>query len=164
MGKNLFAGIEGAEGDTKRLPYWGKERNGSQGEDDGEYIVELDVFSAFESTNEETEGRLTFVTECTIVEVVASNPGSPSVDEARSYIQIPDQKPGGGFTKKGLRKFGRVKAVAAAILNCEESQVTAAMCQGIAEGDGTQMAGIKLRVRVATKDSGWTDVYWNHVG
>lgn len=166
MGKNLFAGIGAVSTEDERLAYWGKAgADGARGKDDGKYLVSLDKFTAFESEHPDTEGQPTFVTEVTIEEVLESNPDSPEAGERRSFIQIPAYKPNGSLTEKGARAMGRVKIVAAAILNVEDpASVNAEMCGTVAEGDGTGLAGTKLIVTVATKPSGWTDVFWAYAG
>lgn len=125
MSDNMFAGIEDIEVEEKRKYF-----------QDGTYLVQVDKFVAFESTNPDHEGRPQTATEFTILEVLDEQEGSNKVGEEIVWHNHLDRNHKNQLTSKAKQNLSRLKAFAAAALGgVALEDVTAGMILGLTEAD-----------------------------
>lgn len=167
MSDNMFAGIEDIEVEVKRGYF-----------QDGTYLVQVDKFVAFESTNPDHEGRPQTATEFTILEVLDEKDGSNKVGDEIVWHNHLDRNRKNELTSKAKQNLSRLKAFAAAALGgVALEDVTAGMILGLTEGDdgdepeygpGEALVGTKLVVEyhLKTAKSGafWPVFSWQYAG
>ena len=164
---NFFAGIEKTEREGA---------NKGQYFSDGDYLVEIQSFTARKSTNPKNKGQVVAVVAATVVEVLRATPSSNAVGSKLAWINILERDIEGDLTQKGERNMGRIKNFAAAALGgVEDEAITAAVVGGLTEaipseniGEGEALKGVRLRAEAVTnvgKSSGkaFTNVVWETV-
>ena len=165
---NFFAGIEKTEREgANKGNYFA----------DGDYLVEVQSFTARKSTNPKNEGQVVAVVEATVVEVLRATPSSNSVGSKLAWINILERNAREALTPKGERNMGRIKNFAAAALGgVDDDAITAPVVGGLTEaipdeniGEGEALKGVRLRAEAVTNTSkstgkAFTNVVWEHVG
>jgi len=156
---NVFAGIEKTEQDSAKPD--------NKYITDGAYLVELTKFITRTSTNPKTKGQGLAIAEGTVLEVLDKEENSLRAGQpwVSIYKLERDATPERDLTPKGSKAMGRVKSLIAAAVGVDADMITAAMCGKLAEGDGTSLAGTKLKVVAETitfEEGGkWTKLMWS---
>lgn len=165
---NFFSGIE----KTKR-----EGANKGQYFTDGDYLVEIQSFTARKSTNPSSgnKGQAIAVVEATILEVLRETPSSNAVGSKIAWINVLERDLEGDLTPKGERNMGRIKNFAAAALGgVGDEDITAEVVGGLTEaspadnvGEGEALKGIRLRAEAVTNvgktGKPFTNVVWEAV-
>ena len=143
--ENAFAGIE----DVKRAG--GAAQRGFLTE--GTYIVEVEknVLTQGKNKSKDSFGQDIIITEGTILEVTRNIPGV-SLKPGEQFVVIDVLARGRGdvLTAKGEKAMSRVKARFGAILGgVPDTDITPVACAAIVKGDGTELAGTRLKVNAS---------------
>lgn len=167
MAKNMFAGIEDTEREGAQKGEWFR---------DGDYIVEVQKFLAFESENPDTEGDPIVIVEGKILEVVNDLGNSNQAGRTTSWFNSPTRNSKGKLSQKGEYAMGRIKNFAAAALGgVPDEAITADVVLGLTAADakagvgpGEALAGIRLLAIARTKTSkksgkDFTTVTWQPI-
>jgi hypothetical protein len=155
----FFGGIDKVKREgAGRVPWLSK---------DGVYLYEVDKFIVKASEHPDREGQPTYIVEGSITQVIRGSEDSHKAGESRSWIQNGELNRAGNLTQKGERALGRVKNFIAAVLGgVEDADIDEEVCEGVAEGGGEAIKGLKLVCNVITtvsKKTGksFTNVTWD---
>lgn len=149
---------------------------------DGDYLLEVSKFttavgkkpgsSSFKQAMVITEGSVIEVLKHRDAQKPEGHQGVPgSLAAGDTWVNIQTLQRGGpewSLTENGEKALARVRSMVAAAASCEESDVTAEMCGTLAEGDGSAMKGMRIKVNVHTdfyttaagKKGQWTYYNW----
>jgi hypothetical protein len=165
---DFFSGIENTKQEGASKGQWFR---------DGDYLVEIQSFTARASEHPDRKGQGVAIVECNVLEVLRdAGEGNPSGTKV-AWFNVLERAFDGNLTAKGERAMGRIKNFASAALGLsagDESAITANTVGKLTQanpkakppyGEGEALKGLRLRAEVNTRTSqktgkAFTNVVW----